>query len=205
MFLLCQYVVLDVADSQRAVAPDQSHYLAHIRRGDRIEPSMTLTLVQLHRRNKEADIARRHIGQRVSPVFQYSFVDALGMTQIGSPVVGNPGPQHVMMRALDDVNGVDLHIAEVLDRGGGRGRPGAKRYRCVEPLGVQPDAPRLKLGQGTGFIGGGHTCRAVAGFVTIERYGFSKCQFKESCFPEISRHMKKPRHPKAARRKATQS
>ena len=50
------------------------------------------------------------------PVFEHALVGALGLAQVAAPVVGNPGPQHVVMRALDDVDGVDLDIAEMFDR-----------------------------------------------------------------------------------------
>src|SRR6185437_17003239 len=46
----------------------------------------------------------------------------------------------------------------------GRLRPGAKRRWRVEPLGTQPDAPGVGLGQGAGFIGGGHCGANLAGF-----------------------------------------
>ena len=59
------------------------------------------------------------------------------------------------MGAFDDVDGVDLHIAEMLDRRARGLRPLAKRRSRVEPLGAQPDAPGVGLGQGMGFIGGG--------------------------------------------------
>ena len=63
----------------------------------------------------------------MGPVFEHALVDALGLAQIGAPVGGDAGPQDVVMGALDDVDGVDLHIAEMLDRGGGRLRPLAER------------------------------------------------------------------------------
>ena len=56
-----------------------------------------------------------------------------------------------MVAPLDDVNGVDLHIAEMFDRGpGGRGAI-AERRRRGEPLGVQSDALGVRPGQGMGF------------------------------------------------------
>src|SRR5690606_12027446 len=48
----------------------------------------------------------------------------------------------MVVRALDDVDRVDLHIAQMLDGGAGRLRPGAEGRGRVEPLGVEPDAPR---------------------------------------------------------------
>ena len=61
-----------------------------------------------------------------------------------------------MMAALDDMDGVDLHIAEMIDRRGNRLRPGAERLARIEPLGAQPDTAGFGLGQGTGFSRAGH-------------------------------------------------
>ena len=92
----------------------------------------------------------------MGPVFEHAFVDALGLAQIRAPIVGNSGPENMMMAALDDVDGVDLHIAQMLHRRGRRRRPLAERRRHVEPLRAQPDAPGFGFGQADGFIGAGH-------------------------------------------------
>ena len=92
----------------------------------------------------------------MGPVFEHGFVDALGLAQIGAAIVGNPAPENMVVAALDDVDGVDLHVAEMFDRGRGCIRPAAKRRAHVEPLGAQPDPAGFGLGQGTGFIGAGH-------------------------------------------------
>ena len=92
----------------------------------------------------------------MGPVFEHALVDALGLPQIGAAVVGNPVPQNMVVAALDHVDGVDLHIAEMLDRGGGRLRPLAERRGYVEPLGAQPDPAGLGLAQGVGFNMAGH-------------------------------------------------
>ena len=62
----------------------------------------------------------------------------------------------MMVAALDDVDGVDLHIAEMVDRGRRRRRPPAEWRRGVEPLGAQPDPAGLGLAQGMGVSGAGH-------------------------------------------------
>ncbi len=62
----------------------------------------------------------------------------------------------MMVAALDHVDGVDLHVAEMFDRGGHRLRPLAERRRGVEPLGAQPDPAGLGLAQGMGGNGAGH-------------------------------------------------
>ena len=90
------------------------------------------------------------------PVFEHALVDALGLAQIGAAIGGDAAIEDVMMAALDHVDGVDLHIAEMVDRRRHRLRPGAERRRRVEPLGAQPDSPGLGFGQGTGFSRAGH-------------------------------------------------
>jgi hypothetical protein len=49
------------------------------------------------------------------PVFENGFVDALRLAQILAAIAGNAGPENMMVTALDDVDGVDLDIAEMLD------------------------------------------------------------------------------------------
>ena len=62
-----------------------------------------------------------------------------------------------MVAALDDVDGVDLHIAEMLDRSRDRLRPVAERLGRIEPLGTQPDAAGLRPSiRGMGFGRAGH-------------------------------------------------
>ena len=74
------------------------------------------------------------------PVFEDRLVDGLRLAQVLALVVGNPRVEDLVVAALDDVDGVDLHVAQVLDRGPGRLRPVAKRRGFVEPLRAQPDA-----------------------------------------------------------------
>ena len=92
----------------------------------------------------------------MGPVLEHGLVDALGLAQIGAAVVGNPAPENMVVAALDDVDGVDLHITEMFDRGRRRGRPVAERRARVQPLGAQPDPAGLGFGQGMGFVGAGH-------------------------------------------------
>jgi hypothetical protein len=49
-----------------------------------------------------------------------------------------------VVAALDDVDRVDLHVAEVLDRRARSLRAAAERRRLVEALRAQPDAPRAR-------------------------------------------------------------
>ena len=90
------------------------------------------------------------------PVFEHALVDALGLPQVAAGVGRDAAIEDVMMAALDHVDGVDLHIAEMLHRRRDRLRPGAKRRARIKPLGVQPDSPGFGFGQGTGVGRAGH-------------------------------------------------
>ena len=63
----------------------------------------------------------------MGPVLEHGLVDALGLAQVGAPVGGNPGPEDVVMAALDHVDGIDLDVAEMRYRGRGGLRPAAER------------------------------------------------------------------------------
>ena len=104
----------------------------------------------------------------MGPVFEHALVDALGLAQIGAAIGGNAVPEDVVMAALDHVDGVDLHIAEMLDRGRGRLRPLAERRRRVEPLGAQPDAAGLgRSGDGLRCAGIARQCSRIRAHVEI--------------------------------------
>ena len=119
---------------------------------------MALAPVQLHRRDEEAEILRRHIGQRMRPVFEHALVDALGLPQVGAPVVGDAAIENVMMAALDHVDGVDLHIAEMLDRG--RDRRAARRRTAA---GVSSRWARSQMRRASALVRGrGVVARGIA-------------------------------------------
>ena len=90
------------------------------------------------------------------PVFEHALVDALGLPQVRAGIGGDAAIENVMVAALDHIDGVDLHIAEMLDCRRDRLRPVAERLGCIEPLGTQPDSPGLGLRQGMGFSRAGH-------------------------------------------------
>ncbi len=117
---------------------------------------MAFAPVLPHRRDEEAKIPRRHVGQRMGPVFENALVDALGLPQVRAGVGRDAAVENVMMAALDHMDGVDLDVAEVIHRCCYGLRPVAKRLSCIEPLGVQPDSPGLGFGQGTGVGRAGH-------------------------------------------------
>jgi hypothetical protein len=51
------------------------------------------------------------------PVFKDALVGRLRLPQMLAPIVRDAREQDVMMTPFDDVNRVDLDIAEMLDRG----------------------------------------------------------------------------------------
>ncbi len=169
MLLVDQHVVVDVADGQRAVLPDQPQDLAQIRRLDRREPFMALALVALHGGNEETQIACRHVGQRMGPVFEHAFVDALGLTQVRAPIAGDPVPQNMVMAALDDVDGVDLHIAEVLDRGRRRRRPRRRTAPACRAAGRAARCAGPRPWSGKWIYRRGTSRGNLAGFASLDR------------------------------------
>ena len=55
--------------------------------------------------------------------------------------------QDLVVAALDHVDGVDLHVTQVLDGGTRRLGAGTEGRGFVQPLCVQPQAPRARLRQ----------------------------------------------------------
>ena len=86
-----------------------------------------------------------------------------------APVGGNARVEDVVVAALDDVDGVDLHVAEMLDRRARRLRPVAERRRRVEPLGVEPDALAWALVSGWGLL----ELRGIARGLYVGGYAFA--------------------------------
>src|SRR5690349_7734801 len=93
----------------------------------------------------------------MGPVFEHALVDALRLLEVAAAIGRDAAIEDVMVAALDHVDGVDLHIAEVLDRGRDRSRSLAERRRHVQPLCLQPDAARQGFGQEVGFGLAGHS------------------------------------------------
>jgi hypothetical protein len=60
------------------------------------------------------------------------------------------------MAALDDIDGIDLHIAEMGDRICDSPGPLPERRALVQPLGVQPDLPGLCRRERKGLWCAGH-------------------------------------------------
>src|SRR5437762_6732300 len=81
------------------------------------------------------------------PVFEDRLVDRLRLAQMVAPVSRDARVEDLVMAALDHVDGVDLHIAQVLHRGAGRPGPAAEGRVFVEPLGAQPEAPGVRFAE----------------------------------------------------------
>jgi hypothetical protein len=91
------------------------------------------------------------------PVFEDRLVDALGPAQVLASISGDARVEDVVVTALDDVDGVDLHVAEVFHRGPRRLGPVAERRQGIESLGMKPDALRPGFRDRVGFaVGAGH-------------------------------------------------
>ena len=139
MVLLHQHVVVDVADRQRTVAPEEGEDLAQVLRLHRSEPCAATPPVPLHGADVETHVGCGHVRQGVRPVFEHRLVEALRPVEVVAPIVWYPRKKDMMVAALDDVDGVDLHVSQVLDCRARRLGPAAEGR--VEPLRVQPDTP----------------------------------------------------------------
>ena len=145
---------------------------ACVLRLDGSKPSVALAPVLSHRRDEEANILRRHIGQRMRPVFEHALVDALRLAQVRAGIGRDAAIENVMMAALDDVDGVDLHVAEMVHRRRNRLRAGAERLVRIEPLGMQPDVAGPRFWSGGGVQSRGASRGNVAGFARVGSPGF---------------------------------
>jgi len=67
--------------------------------------------------------------------------------QMLAPVRRDARVENLVMAALDNVDGVNLQVAQVRHRSRRRLRAGAERFRCVQPLRMQPDAAALHGGE----------------------------------------------------------
>src|SRR5690606_30090520 len=86
------------------------------------------------------------------PVFEDGFFHALEMRQIGAAIIGNARKEDVMVATLDDVDRIDLHIAQMGNGGAGRRGPGAEWGLLIEPLRPEPDPPGRSDVEGIGFL-----------------------------------------------------
>ena len=81
------------------------------------------------------------------PILENGFVDALRLMEMLAPVRRDARVEDVVMAALDDVNRVDLQVAQVRHRCRRGLRAGAEGFGGVQALGVQPDSAGLDGGE----------------------------------------------------------
>ena len=122
--LLDARVVVDVADRQRAVAADSRERSRSV---GRRRPGANQSA------GRRADTGASPAGRSGSrgsgcrrahaPSIRTPHLSAdWAAREVGAPVAGDAGREDVVVRALDHVDRVDLHVAEVLDRGAHRRR-----------------------------------------------------------------------------------
>src|SRR5215472_244944 len=68
------------------------------------------------------------------------------MMQVGATIVRDAAEQNVVVTTLDNVDGVDLHVTQVLDRGLHGALAGAEGFALVETLSVEPDTTGISPG-----------------------------------------------------------
>src|ERR1700754_2045289 len=88
------------------------------------------------------------------PIFKDALVHGLSPVQVLAAIGGYAAPEDVVVAALDDIDRVDLDIAQMLDGGLRCARPGPERLGPVQPLGAEPDIPGPGLGQVPGGLAG---------------------------------------------------
>ena len=98
------------------------------------------------------------------PVFEHALVAALGLPQIGAAIVGDAGVEDVVVAALDHVDGVDLHIAEMGDRIRDRLRSLAERRRACRAAARRARCGGRRACLGREISAGGTLPTILAGF-----------------------------------------
>ena len=66
--------------------------------------------------------------------------------QVGATIVRDAAEQDVVVTTLDNIDGVDLHVTQVLDRGLHGALASAEGFGLVETLSVEPDATGISPG-----------------------------------------------------------
>jgi hypothetical protein len=83
----------------------------------------------------------------VRPILENGLVDALCLMQMLAPIRRDARVEDVVMAALDDVDGVNLQVAQVRHRCRSGLRTGAEGFGGVQALGMQPDSAALDGGE----------------------------------------------------------
>ena len=98
------------------------------------------------------------------PVFEHAFVGALGLAQVGAGIGRDAAIENVVMAALDDVDGVDLHIAEMVHGGGNRLRPSCQKVPASQAAGLAARFAGPRFWSGDGVQSRGASRGNVVGF-----------------------------------------
>ena len=81
------------------------------------------------------------------PIFENGFVDALCLMQMLTPICGDARVEDMVMAALNDIDGVNLQVAQMRHRCGRSLRAGTEGLGGVQSLGTQPDSTGLRGGE----------------------------------------------------------
>ena len=119
------------------------------------------------------------------PILEHRLVDGLRLAQMLALVVGDARVEDVVMAAFDDVDGVDLHIAQVLHRGPRGLGAGAERRALVQPL--RRSQMRLALALDSakvlGFVGEAWVVDAPGGVAATRSVAIRDAVSKRSVAP----------------------
>ena len=74
------------------------------------------------------------------PVFEHAFVDRLRAVKVLAPIGRDARVEDVVVRALDHIDRIDLHISKMFDRETRRFRSFAEGGGRIEALRLDPDA-----------------------------------------------------------------
>ena len=77
------------------------------------------------------------------PILENGLVDALCLLQMLAPIRRDARVEDVVLAALDDVDGVNLQVAQVRHRRRRGLGAGAEGFGGVQALGMQPDSAAL--------------------------------------------------------------
>ena len=148
---------LEVLGLKRALGRDA---IEHVLSNSRVAPEpVALALGELTlEREAEAVVAHGQVGGRVAPVLEDLAVACLKFVNDVGRVVGHARPEHVMVRALDDRDRVDLHVAQVLERAKGARLSRAEVGRVRKALRGDGERARFrggKLGHGASRLPSG--------------------------------------------------
>lgn len=137
----------DIAKAEGAVGADEAEHAAHggAELGGVFAP-LELGAVVAHEGKRVAVVAGGEVGGGVVPVFEGGGFRLQGVEVLG-PVVGHARPEDVMVGALDDVDGVDLDVTEVLEGGEGAGRAEAEGGGSFSQT-LSAERKRTGLGEG---------------------------------------------------------